>query len=91
LITTPLSRSSHGSRRYCFIYKESSPDLVLFSTSADNCDRVVRPGITGELVFNVTSTGKCVETSSSGETKALLLLTLYSNILKYAIVALIQR
>lgn len=59
LITTPLSRASHGARRYCFIYKESGPDLLLFSTSGDNCDRIVRPGITGELVFNVTNTGMC--------------------------------
>ncbi|CAH0554798.1 unnamed protein product [Brassicogethes aeneus] len=65
LITTPISRASHGARRYCFIYKESGPDMLLFSTSADNCDRIVRPGVTGELVFNVTSTGKCIQTSSS--------------------------
>ncbi|RZC35766.1 hypothetical protein BDFB_005012 [Asbolus verrucosus] len=91
LITTPLSRASHGSRRNCFMYRESGPDLVLFSTSADNCDRIVRPGITGELVFNVTSTGKCFEISSSEKTTSLLLLTFLSYILNYAITALIQR
>lgn len=59
LIATPLIRgSSHGARRFCFIYKEAGPDLVLFSTAADSCDRTLRPGNTGELVFNVTSTGK---------------------------------
>ncbi|KAJ8940121.1 hypothetical protein NQ318_009835 [Aromia moschata] len=58
LITTPLSRGSHGARRFCFIYKEQSSGLVMFSTSADNCNRLVKPGITGELIFNITTIGK---------------------------------
>ncbi|XP_017770060.1 PREDICTED: uncharacterized protein LOC108557871 [Nicrophorus vespilloides] len=69
LITTPLSRSSHGARTYCFIYKEFPPDVVAFSTSIENCDRNVLPGITGELVFNVTSIGKCLEASNVGIAK----------------------
>lgn len=58
LITSPITRASHGARRFCFIYKEAGTDLVLFSTSPDSCDRNVRPGSTGELVFNVTGIGK---------------------------------
>lgn len=65
LITTPLSRSSYGARRYCFIYREHVPGTVLFSTSPDNCERSVNPGISGELIFNVTNTGKCMEISGS--------------------------
>ncbi|XP_065156032.1 uncharacterized protein aus [Atheta coriaria] len=65
LITTPLSRASHSARTYCFIYKEArGTDVVMFSTSNDSCDRRVRPGITGELVFNVSSIGKCLEAIS---------------------------
>ncbi|XP_049823135.1 uncharacterized protein LOC109604502 [Aethina tumida] len=95
LITTPLSRASHGARRYCFIYKESGPDLLLFSTSGDNCDRIVRPGITGELVFNVTNTGKCIQTSSSPTTSlscSVILVCLILNILNINnVVRVIQR
>ncbi|XP_023309761.1 uncharacterized protein LOC108907292 [Anoplophora glabripennis] len=65
LITTPLSRASHGARRYCFMYKEQGSGMVMFSTSADSCDRLLKPGITGELIFNITTLGKCVETSTS--------------------------
>lgn len=53
-----MSRSSHGVRRYCFIYREHDPDILQFSLSSDNCDRTVNPGITGELVFNATIIGK---------------------------------
>ncbi|KAG5895130.1 hypothetical protein JTB14_008565 [Gonioctena quinquepunctata] len=67
LITTPVSRSSHGARRYCFIYKESIAG-VLFSTSADSCNRLVKPGISGELIFNISNTGKCIETNASTKT-----------------------
>ncbi|KAJ8920335.1 hypothetical protein NQ315_011997 [Exocentrus adspersus] len=64
LIATPLGRTSHGARRYCFMYKEQGSGNVMFSTSADSCDRLVKPGQTGELIFNVTTLGKCVETST---------------------------
>ncbi|KAJ8929774.1 hypothetical protein NQ314_017511 [Rhamnusium bicolor] len=59
LITTPLSRASYGARRFCFIYKEQQGSgLVMFSTSTDSCNRLVKPGITGELIFNITTIGK---------------------------------
>lgn len=54
---TPQSRSSHGAKRYCFIYKELQA-LILFSISSDNCNRNIRPGVDGELAFNVTVSGK---------------------------------
>ncbi|XP_063230037.1 uncharacterized protein LOC134535094 [Bacillus rossius redtenbacheri] len=63
LITTPLSRSSHGARRLCFMYRELE-GLVLFSSSADSCQRGVSPGVGGALAFNVTSSGQCVEANS---------------------------
>nr|CAD7394572.1 unnamed protein product [Timema cristinae] len=54
LITTPLSRSSHGARRYCFMYREQE-GVVHFSSSSDSCQRNISPGIGGALAFNVTS------------------------------------
>ncbi|XP_014243229.1 uncharacterized protein LOC106663141 [Cimex lectularius] len=80
VITTPVSRSSHGSKRYCFVYSPAhhrsavgngagqipSWNYVRFSTSSDTCSRTVIPGLTGILAFNITSQGQCVEVSSSG-------------------------
>ncbi|XP_050310144.1 uncharacterized protein LOC126746083 [Anthonomus grandis grandis] len=63
LITSPISRA-HGSKKFCFMYKEISTNLVAFSSSS-NCNRMIRPGITGELIFNVTNRGRCMETSGS--------------------------
>jgi len=58
LITTPLSRSSRGPRRYCFMYREAQDGVVHFSSSSDSCRRNISPGIGGSMAFNVTSTGK---------------------------------
>jgi hypothetical protein len=58
LITTPLSRSSRGPRRYCFMYREAQDGVVHFSSSSDSCRRNISPGIGGAMAFNVTSTGK---------------------------------
>lgn len=55
LITTPISRA-HGSRKFCFMYKEIGPNLVAFSTSS-YCNRLIQPGITGDLIFNLTNRG----------------------------------
>ncbi|XP_046400399.1 uncharacterized protein LOC124166762 [Ischnura elegans] len=71
LITTPLSRSSHGARRLCFIYREGGPSsggVVHFSSSPDSCRRNVLPGVEGALAFNVTSIGQCMEMSSASKT-----------------------
>lgn len=68
LITTPVSRSSHGARRYCFIYREFPPDTVVFSTATENCDRTIKPGTTGHLIFNITTVGKCIERNSAQST-----------------------
>ncbi|XP_059484040.1 uncharacterized protein LOC132201685 isoform X2 [Neocloeon triangulifer] len=64
LITTPLSRTSHGARRLCFIYRESALG-VHFSSSAVSCQRDISPGVGGILAFNVTSSGNCMEENSS--------------------------
>uniref|UniRef100_A0A1Y1M8S9 Uncharacterized protein n=1 Tax=Photinus pyralis TaxID=7054 RepID=A0A1Y1M8S9_PHOPY len=64
LIATPISRSPHGAHRYCFIYREYDPYLLLFSSSSDNCDRSLKPGVTGDLIFNATIIGKCVDINS---------------------------
>lgn len=58
LITTPLSRTSHGARRLCFIYRESPLGGVHFSSSAVSCQRDISPGVGGILAFNVTSSGQ---------------------------------
>lgn len=76
LIATPIGRSSHGARRFCFIYRERSPNLVLFSSSAASCDRVIRPGVTGELVFNITSIGNCMISNSAVTKYPTLIITL---------------
>lgn len=60
LITTPLSRSSRGPRRYCFMYREAQDGVVHFSSSSDSCRRNISPGIGGVMAFNVTSTGKTI-------------------------------
>ncbi|XP_056638629.1 uncharacterized protein LOC130446404 [Diorhabda sublineata] len=64
LITSPNSRSAYGIRKFCFMYKEMNSG-VMFSTSAESCSRLVKPGITGELIFNISSTGKCFDTDAS--------------------------
>ncbi|XP_033607260.1 uncharacterized protein LOC111864295 [Cryptotermes secundus] len=65
LITTPLSRSSRGPRRYCFMYREAQDGVVHFSSSSDSCRRNISPGIGGVMAFNVTSTGQCIETNGA--------------------------
>uniref|UniRef100_A0A224XGN8 Putative conserved secreted protein n=1 Tax=Panstrongylus lignarius TaxID=156445 RepID=A0A224XGN8_9HEMI len=81
LITTPLSRSSLGAKRYCFIYTSSmtisgEPSVpgagtmlagatVRFSTSSDTCSRSLMPGTTGVLAFNITNKGTCTEISNN--------------------------
>ncbi|KAF5298129.1 hypothetical protein FQA39_LY02553 [Lamprigera yunnana] len=61
LITTPITRPSHGAHRYCFIYREYDPYLLLFSSSPYNCDRSLKPGVRGELIFNATIIGGDIE------------------------------
>jgi len=65
LITTPLSRSSRGAKRYCFVYQSQVEGVVLFSTSADTCRRDIVPGSTGVLAFNITSEGQCLELNAA--------------------------
>ncbi|KAF6197983.1 hypothetical protein GE061_007728 [Apolygus lucorum] len=74
VITTPVSNSVTGGRRYCFIYTSpggagtgsNGPSYVVrFSTSADTCSRTVIPGSTGVLAFNITHQGQCIEANSS--------------------------
>ncbi|XP_044754916.1 uncharacterized protein LOC123313888 [Coccinella septempunctata] len=73
LITSPVStKLSYNSRRYCFVYKEVSPGTIFFSTSSSNCDRSIRPGLNGELIFNITSIGKCIMASGTTRSSAKL-------------------
>ncbi|XP_054289562.1 uncharacterized protein LOC129004892 [Macrosteles quadrilineatus] len=65
LITTPLSRSSRGAKRYCFVYQSQADNVVMFSTSADTCRRDIVPGSTGVLAFNITSEGQCQELNTA--------------------------
>nr|CAD7428136.1 unnamed protein product [Timema monikensis] len=68
LITTPLSRSSHGARRYCFMYREQE-GVVHFSSSSDSCQRNISPGIGGALAFNVTSSDLEIMSSFPGTSR----------------------
>ncbi|XP_066142467.1 uncharacterized protein aus isoform X1 [Euwallacea fornicatus] len=68
LITTPISRT-HGGKKFCFMYKETAPNTVSFSSSS-YCNRMIMPGITGDLVFNVTNRGQCMETSNCNRVRA---------------------
>ncbi|CAH1115807.1 unnamed protein product [Psylliodes chrysocephalus] len=64
LITSPMGHATYGARKFCFMYKELISG-VMFSTSSENCNRLVKPGISGELIFNISSTGKCFDTDAS--------------------------
>ena len=55
LITTPQSRSSHGAQRFCFIYREISKDIFLFSSSSLTCRQNFNDH--EALVFNATKIG----------------------------------
>ncbi|KAG8233725.1 hypothetical protein J437_LFUL013222 [Ladona fulva] len=84
LITTPLSRTSHGARRLCFIYREGGPGsggVIHFSSSPDSCRRNVLPGVEGALAFNVTNVGQCMEMSSASKTAIHKLLSLIGPLL----------
>ncbi|KAJ8981674.1 hypothetical protein NQ317_017295 [Molorchus minor] len=67
----------------------------MFSTAANSCSRLVQPGVTGELIFNITTLGKCLETNTS--TKAehhlslLMLIWLLLYILHTQVLIVIQR
>ncbi|RZF36095.1 hypothetical protein LSTR_LSTR010506 [Laodelphax striatellus] len=81
LITTPLSRSSRGARRYCFAYEATGgssasvglgppagASVIRFSTSSNTCTRdsaSTAAGASNVLAFNITNQGQCTETSSS--------------------------
>ncbi|XP_030756930.1 LOW QUALITY PROTEIN: uncharacterized protein LOC115882824 [Sitophilus oryzae] len=65
LITTPLSRT-HLSKKYCFMYKESASNVISFSTSS-SCNRHIQPGITGDLIFNLTNRGQCMDVNASSK------------------------
>lgn len=88
LITTPLARASHGARRHCFAYRESTPDVegrtvVHLSSSSGGCERVFDEGV----AFNATGAGKCVQVSRDARhdaSPALLLFLLTTALLRPA-------
>nr|CAD7201513.1 unnamed protein product [Timema douglasi] len=69
LIASPVSRTSIGARRFCFIYSKSVADssfgrnkgkgvaMLQMSTVTDSCHRHIMPGITGVWAFNLTVNG----------------------------------
>lgn len=69
LVTTPLSRTSRGVRRYCFMYETNEDSsLIHFTSTSDTCHRDSIIGADGALSFNITpigSAGKCAELNSS--------------------------
>ncbi|XP_065204346.1 uncharacterized protein LOC135834409 [Planococcus citri] len=69
LVTTPLSRTSRGVRRYCFMYQTNEDSsLIHFTSTSDTCHRGSVPGLDGALSFNITpigGAGKCAELNST--------------------------
>ncbi|XKL68948.1 hypothetical protein PGB90_006717 [Kerria lacca] len=69
LVTTPLSRTSRGVRRYCFMYQTNEDSsLIHFTSTSDTCHRDSIPGTDGALSFNITpigGAGKCAELNST--------------------------
>nr|CAD7263704.1 unnamed protein product [Timema shepardi] len=69
LIASPVSRTSVGARRFCFIYSKSVADssfgrnkgkgvaMLQMSTVTDSCHRHIMPGITGVWALNLTVNG----------------------------------
>lgn len=58
LVTTPLSRTSRGVRRYCFMYQTNEDSsLIHFTSTSDTCHRGSVPGLDGALSFNITPIG----------------------------------
>lgn len=58
LVTTPLSRTSRGVRRYCFMYQTNEDSsLIHFTSTSDTCHRDSIPGADGALSFNITPIG----------------------------------
>lgn len=58
LVTTPLSRTSRGVRRYCFMYQTNEDSsLIHFTSTSDTCHRGSIPGLDGALSFNITPIG----------------------------------
>ncbi|KAL1490880.1 hypothetical protein ABEB36_011562 [Hypothenemus hampei] len=65
LIATPLNRA-HSAKKFCFVCKEIVPNSLAFSVST-RCNRLIQPGISGDLIFNVTNRGRCVEVNGSAK------------------------
>lgn len=58
LVTTPLSRTSRGVRRYCFMYQTNEDSsLIHFTSTSDTCHRDSIIGADGALSFNITPIG----------------------------------
>ncbi len=58
LVTTPLSRTSRGVRRYCFMYQTNEDlSLVHFTSTSDTCHRDSISETDGALSFNITPIG----------------------------------
>nr|XP_018905073.1 PREDICTED: uncharacterized protein LOC109035778 isoform X1 [Bemisia tabaci]XP_018905074.1 PREDICTED: uncharacterized protein LOC109035778 isoform X1 [Bemisia tabaci] len=81
LITTPLSRSSRGPRRYCFTYRLTEDGTTLrFTSSADTCRRgnlaLPAHAIHGasfpddDINLNITLIGKCLDANRAHSTSS---------------------
>ena len=57
LVASPRRHPWETTRHYCFVYTVAA-DNLRFSRVMRTCSRAVRPGVEGELTFNVTARGE---------------------------------
>lgn len=62
LVASPRRHPWETTRHYCFVYTVSA-DNLRFSRVMRTCSRAVRPGVEGELTFNVTARAECLTSS----------------------------
>ncbi|KAJ9577266.1 hypothetical protein L9F63_006172, partial [Diploptera punctata] len=67
LIASPVSRTSVGARRFCFIYTHSGAAMLHLSSVTESCHRNINPGVTGAWAYNLTINGQCAEPLSSSK------------------------
>ncbi|XP_043239515.1 uncharacterized protein LOC122390532 [Amphibalanus amphitrite] len=63
LVASPRRHPWESTRHYCFVYSVAD-DNLRFSRVMRTCSRAVRPGVEGELTFNVTARAECLTSSA---------------------------
>ncbi|KAF4519337.1 hypothetical protein B566_EDAN008259 [Ephemera danica] len=73
LITTPLSRTSHGARRLCFMFRAGHAAQLLLSSSAASCTREQHVQ-QAAAQLTLTSHGECLVASNAAITSPVIML-----------------